>query len=49
MWLLLFFVLFFFYHRMIPDLEAAQRLTDFRPQDRLTITTDIFEVVPAFG
>ena len=34
-WLLLFF---FFLHKMIPDLEAAQRLTDFRPQDILTIT-----------
>lgn len=40
---------FFPHHKKIPNLEAAQRLTNFRPQDRLTITIDIFEVVPAFG
>lgn len=42
-------VFVFSHHKKIPDLEAAQRLTDFRPQDRLTITTDIFEVISAVG
>lgn len=41
--------LFFPHHKKIPDLEAAQRLTDFRPQDRLTIATDISEVISAVG